>query len=45
MFADITCEDLYLASMAGMEDITCDNLPYDDLNPDECENMVLGLII
>ena len=31
---DITCEDLHLASVAGMHDITCDDPPYDDLNPD-----------
>ena len=31
---DITCEDLHLASVAGMDDITCDDLIYDDLNPD-----------
>ena len=30
-----TCEDLHLASVAGMDDITCDDLTYDDLNP-EC---------
>ena len=30
------CEDLYLASMAGINDITCDDLTYDVLNP-ECE--------
>ena len=35
MCDDITCEDLLLASMAGMEDIPCDGLTYDDLNP-EC---------
>ena len=39
MCDDITCDDLHLASMAGMDDITCD-----DLNP-ECEIMVLGLMI
>ena len=32
----ITCEDLHLASVAGMDDITYDNLIYDDLNPDLC---------
>ena len=32
---DIVCEDLHLASVAGMDDITCDDLIYDDLNP-EC---------
>ena len=35
MCDDITCEDLHLASMAGMVDITSDDLPYDDLSP-EC---------
>ena len=35
MCHDITCEDLHLASMAGMVDITCDDITYDDLNP-EC---------
>ena len=29
----LTCEDRHLASMAEMDDITCDNLKYDDLNP------------
>ena len=32
---DITCEDLHLASAAGMDDIICDDLTYDDLNQ-EC---------
>ena len=32
MCDDITCEDLHLASVAGMEDITCDDPTYDDLN-------------
>ena len=32
---DIMCEHLHLASVAGMDDITCDDLIYDDLNP-EC---------
>ena len=45
MCDDITCEDLHLASIAGMDDITCDDLPYDDINQDECENLVLGLMI
>ena len=35
MCDDITCEDLHIASVAGMADITCDDLIYDDLNP-EC---------
>ena len=34
MYDDITCEDLHLASMAGMDDIICDDLTYDDLNPE-----------
>ena len=40
MCDDITCEDLHLASMAGMDDIT-----FDELNPDMCEKVVLGLMI
>ena len=28
------CEDLHLASVAGMADITVDDLTSDDLNPD-----------
>ena len=32
MCDDITCEDLLLASVAGMDDITCDYLIYDELN-------------
>ena len=31
----VTCDDLYLANVAGMDDIPCDDLAYDDLNP-EC---------
>ena len=27
----ITCEDLHLASVAGMDDIICDDLAYDDI--------------
>ena len=42
---DITCEDLHLASITGIDDIICDDLIYDDLNPDVCENVVLGLMI
>ena len=44
MCADITCEDLHLASVAGMVDITCDDLTYDDLNP-ECVRLLDGLTI
>ena len=36
---DITCEDLHLASVAGMDDI-----PYDYLNP-ECVRLWDGLTI
>ena len=32
MCDDIICEDLQHASVAGMDDITCDNLTYDDPN-------------
>ena len=45
MCNDITCEGLQLASVAGMDDITCDNLTYDDPNPDVCKILVLGLMI
>ena len=31
----ITCENLHLTSLAGMDDIICDDLTYDDQNP-EC---------
>ena len=34
MCDEITCEDLHLASVAGMDDIPCDDLTYDDLNPE-----------
>ena len=32
MCADITGDDLHLASVAGLVDITCDDLTCDDLN-------------
>ena len=35
MCDDISCNDLHLARVAGMDDVTCDDLAYDDLNP-EC---------
>ena len=41
---DIMCEDLYLASVAWMDDITCDDQTYDDLNP-KSEIIGLGLMI
>ena len=44
MFDDITCDDLHLTSVVGMDDITGDDLIYDDLNPD-CEIMGLRLMI
>ena len=44
MCGDITCEDLYLASVAGMDDIQCDDLTYDDLNP-KCVRFWGGLMI
>ena len=42
MCDDIAFNDLHLASVAGMDDITSDHLTY--LNP-ECEIMGLKLII
>ena len=45
MCDQLTCKDLNLASMVRMVDITCEDLTYDDLNPDVCENAVLGLKI
>ena len=44
MCDDITCGDLYLARAAGMDDITCDDVTHEYLNP-ECQIMGLGLII
>ena len=44
MCDDITCDGLHLASMAGMDDITCDDLTYDDPNP-KCEIMGHGLMV
>ena len=44
MCEDITCDDIHLASVAGMNDISCDDLTNDDLNP-ESEIMGLGLMI
>ena len=35
MCDDITCEDLHLTMVDGMDGITCDDLTYDDLNQ-EC---------
>ena len=45
MCDDVTCEEQHLASVDGRDDIICDDLTYDDLNPDVCENVVLGLLI
>ena len=33
MCDDITCEDLHLASMPGMDNVPCNDQTYDDLNP------------
>ena len=44
MWDDITCDDLNLASVAEVDDITCDYLKYDVQNQ-ECEIMGLGLMI
>ena len=33
MCDDTTCEDLHLVRVAGMDDIICADLAYDDLNP------------
>ena len=33
MCDDITCEDLYLVRVAGMDVIPYDDLTYEDLNP------------
>ena len=44
MCDDLTFDDIHLASVDGMDDITCEDLIYDDLNP-ECEIMGLGLMI
>ena len=43
MYDDITCEDQSLASVAGMDYITCDDLTYDYLNQ-EYEIIGLGLM-
>ena len=45
MFDDVTWEELNLASVAKMDDIICNDLTYNDLNPDVCKNVVLGLMI
>ena len=44
MCDDIICKDLHLASVAGMDDIICDYLIYDDLNQ-ECVRLWDGLTI
>ena len=45
MCDDITCEDIHLASMTGMDYITCDDLIYDNLNPGVHELVVLVFMI
>ena len=44
MCNDITCEDLHLASVAGLDDITCEDLTYDDLSP-KCVRLWDGLTL
>ena len=44
MCDSISCEDHHLASVAGMDDIPCYDLTYDDLNP-ECVRLWDGLTI
>ena len=44
MCDDITCEDLHLANVTGMDDLTCDDLIYKDLSP-ECVRLLDGLMI
>ena len=41
---DIMCDDIHLASLAGFDDIPCDDLTYDDLNQ-ECVRLRYGLTI
>ena len=41
---DIIRKDLHLPSVAGMADITCDDLTYDDLTQ-ECVRLWHGLTI
>ena len=43
MCDDITCDELHLPSLNGMDDITRDDLTYDDPNL-ECEIMGQGLM-
>ena len=45
MCDDIIFEDLHLAGMAGLGDITCDDLTHVYLSPDVWENEVFGLMI
>ena len=44
MCDDISCEDLYLASVAGIGAIACDDLTYNDQNT-ECVRLWVGLMI
>ena len=44
MCDEIICEDLHLASVAGMDNITSGDQTYEDLNP-ESEIIGLGLMI
>ena len=44
MVDNITCKDLHLPSVAGMDDIICDDLTYDDRNQ-ECVRLMDRLTI
>ena len=44
MCDDITCYDRHLVSVDGIDDLTCDDLIYDDLNQ-ECEIIGQWLMI
>ena len=44
MCDNIACEDHHLAIVAGIDAIPCDDLTYDDLNP-ECMRLWDGLMI
>ena len=44
MCDNIICEDLHLASLAGMDDVPCDGITYDYINP-ECVRLWDGLTL
>ena len=43
MCDDMTYDDIHLASMVGMDDITCEDLTYDDIMCDDvtCDDLHL----